>query len=167
MSLPGVAGPTGFFDPYGFCDDITVGEASRFREAEVTHGRVAMLASVGWLVQEQFHPLFGSNITGPAFGHFQEVEAVFPQFWELITFAIALAEGKRIATGWATPGQENFLKEDYVAGDLGFDPLGLLEGKTADEIKAMKTKELNNGRLAMIAWVGFCGQEAVSGSTLF
>jgi hypothetical protein len=31
---------------------------------QITHGRVAMLAAVGWLVQEVWHPLFGGSIEG-------------------------------------------------------------------------------------------------------
>jgi hypothetical protein len=52
-SLPGVSAPMGFFDPLGFCNGpaFTVSEAKRFREAEVTHGRVSMLAAIGWLVR--------------------------------------------------------------------------------------------------------------------
>ena len=33
----------------------------RWREAELTHGRVGMLASAGFLVQENFHPLFSAD----------------------------------------------------------------------------------------------------------
>ena len=33
-----------------------------YREVELKHGRVAMLASLGFLVGEQFHPLFGGDI---------------------------------------------------------------------------------------------------------
>ncbi len=72
-SLPGVSAPMGFFDPAGFCNSpaFTVSEAKRFREAEVTHGRVSMLAVLGWLVAEEYHPFFGGEIGGPAFRHFQ------------------------------------------------------------------------------------------------
>ena len=72
-SLPGVSAPLGFFDPLGFTSSptFTVSEAKRFREAEVTHGRVSMLAALGWLVAEEFHPFFGGEIGGPAFRHFQ------------------------------------------------------------------------------------------------
>ena len=71
--LPGVSAPLGFWDPLGFTSSptFTVSEAKRFREAEVTHGRVSMLAAVGWLVAEEFHPFFGGEIGGPAFRHFQ------------------------------------------------------------------------------------------------
>jgi hypothetical protein len=72
-SLPGAVAPLGFWDPLGFSSSptFTVSEAKRFREAEVTHGRVSMLAVLGWLVAEEYHPLFGGEIGGPAFRHFQ------------------------------------------------------------------------------------------------
>lgn len=57
----------------GYCSNpnFTVSEAKRFRESELTHGRVAMLATLGWIVQEEYHPFFGGQIGGPAFRHFQ------------------------------------------------------------------------------------------------
>ena len=63
LKAPGITAPLGFFDPAGFCDapTMTVSEAKRFRESEVTHGRVAMLAVLGWFVAEEFHPFFGAS----------------------------------------------------------------------------------------------------------
>ena len=48
----------------------------RYREAEVTHGRVAMLAVLGFLVSESFHPFFGGEIDGPAIYALGEVRKV-------------------------------------------------------------------------------------------
>jgi light-harvesting complex I chlorophyll a/b binding protein 1 len=49
---------------------------------------------------------------------------------------------------------------------LGFDPLGLKPTDPA-ELKEMQTKELNNGRLAMIAAAGMIVQELATGEKLF
>merc|ERR1719387_87998 len=58
------------------------------------------------------------------------------------------------------------MKEDHVPGDLGFDPLGL-KPKDPEKFKEMQSKELNNGRLAMIAAAGMIAQEYVTGQKLF
>merc|ERR1719213_641931 len=67
--LPGninvVGGSPLNFDPYGFLDGKSKLEVYRFRECELTHGRVGMLAAVGFIVQEKFHPLF-DGVGGPA-----------------------------------------------------------------------------------------------------
>jgi hypothetical protein len=177
FTLPGACAPTGvpgesFFDPFGFANSkgFSVSEAKRFREAEVTHGRVAMLATVGWVLQEEWHPIFPSE-GGPAFRHFQEVEGIFPQFWELVLLGIGTWELRRARIGWNEPtaakaGEQ--MRADYTPGEIGFDPLGLFP-KDADSQEAydLKTKELNNGRLAMIAWAGFAAQEEVDHVTIW
>merc|ERR1719453_770033 len=63
--LPGAIAPAGEFDPLGFSANVDELEMMRLREAELTHGRVGMLAAAGFLVQENFHPLFGYD-NGPA-----------------------------------------------------------------------------------------------------
>ena len=74
-SLPGITGPLGFFDPLGFCTsgDEKVSEAKiRFyREVELKHARVAMLAAVGFPLAEQFHPLFATD-DAPSYLAFQQ-----------------------------------------------------------------------------------------------
>ena len=51
---------------------------------------------------------------------------------------------------------------DYIPGDIGFDPLGL-KSEDTEEFRIMQTKELQNGRLAMLASAGFLAQESVDG----
>lgn len=171
LTLPGICAPTGFFDPAGFTDSpaFTISEAKRFRECEVTHGRVAMLATLGWLTQEEFHPLFGGQVGGPAFNHFQKVEGILPQFWEFILLAIGISEAARISIAYSNPKdnlKDEQIRADHIPGDLGFDPLNLYPTE-AQEQYDLKTKEINNGRLAMIAIAGFAAQEEVDHITIW
>jgi hypothetical protein len=166
--LPGVVAPTGFFDPLGFAQrGITLNEIKRNRESEVMHGRVAMLATVGYLVGESFPGPFG--LTGPANEQLAQVPA-FP--FTLLAGLIGAAELKRATIGWVEPDFGNWsntlwkLRDGYYPGDLGFDPLGFRPSdpkKFAD----MQTKELQNGRLAMIGAAGMCAQEIFNHKSIF
>jgi hypothetical protein len=173
-SLPGVTGPLGFFDPLGFCsaDDITKGRINFYREAELKHGRVGMLAALGFLVGENFHPLFGGNVDVPSYLAFQQTP--LQTFWPYVVFAIAIPEIFSVFS-FETPalfarrekgGMVWSIRSDYELGDLGFDPLGLKPTDPA-ELREMQAKELNNGRLAMIAAAGMIAQELATGNKLF
>jgi len=166
-TLPGITDPLGFFDPAGFCeqDGITEGKVRFYREVELKHGRVAMLASLGFLVAEQFHPLFGGSVDVPSFIAFQETP--LQTFWPAVTFLIAIAEVFSVFTFQNPAGNQPWtISVDHTPGDFGFDPLGL-KPTNAAELAEMQTKELNNGRLAMIAIAGMVGQELASGNKLF
>jgi len=167
QSLPGVTGPLGFFDPLGFCsaDDITEGKIKFYREVELKHGRVGMLAALGFLVGENFHPLFGGNIDVPSYLAFQETP--LQTFWPAVVAAIAIPEVFSVFS-FNSPfgGQPWSIRSDYASGDLGFDPLGMKPTDPA-ELAEMQTKELNNGRLAMIAAAGMIMQELATGNKLF
>jgi len=178
--LPGAVAPLGEFDPMGFTMNLPIQEIKRYREAEVTHGRVAMLATVGYLVQEKFHPFFGSVKTmGPANTHLTQVINYAPTLFLVLSTIIGTAEFFRAINGWEFPlkaiikNQEiksktwlTKLNDDYYPGDLGFDPAGF-KPTTAKEFEEMTTKELQNGRLAMIAIIGMMVQEQVTGQPLF
>merc|ERR1719421_2450986 len=88
--MPGVLPPVGFFDPVGFTSDLSEGRIRFYREVELKHGRVAMLASVGFLLAENFHPLFGGNIDVPSYLAFQQTP--LQTFWPAVVFTIAVAE---------------------------------------------------------------------------
>jgi len=173
-TLPGVSEPfPEVFDPLNLAATASIRDVRRWRESEIVHGRVSMLAALGFIVGEQledfpaFYNLDG-HITGPAIYQFQQVEARGGVFWEPLLVAIGLAESWRVAVGWANPKGTGFnsLKDDYEPGDLGFDPLNL---KPSDptELKVLQTKELNNGRLAMIAIAAFVAQELVEKAEIF
>lgn len=174
--LPGAPFTTDYnFDPLGFADGKDFETIKQYREAELQHGRVAMLAAIGMLVTEEpieFHPLFESNIKdiGPAIRHLDEVRAVSPAFFEILALIIGALEFNRALTGWTAPGDVmgtgRVFNEDYFPGDVGFDPLGLAP-EDADEFYALHTKELQNGRLAMLGFAGMVAQELVNGEEIF
>jgi hypothetical protein len=102
--LPGSSLPFKDFDPLGLMEGMSVEEIKRYRESEVTHGRVAMLASVGYLVGESsFHPLFGGAVLGPANSHLAQVQEVAPAFFTALTLAIGASELYRAKNGWNPP----------------------------------------------------------------
>ncbi|KAL3943090.1 MAG: hypothetical protein SGBAC_002823 [Bacillariaceae sp.] len=164
FGLPGVVAPTGYFDPIGFCQTgISLNDVKRYRESEVMHGRVAMLAVVGYLAGESFGGPF--NLAGPANDQLSQLP--LPAFL-LLTTGIAAAELKRATIGWVEPTKFKSLwalRENYYPGDLGFDPLGL-KPTDPEKFADMQTRELQNGRLAMIGIAGFCSQELVNHKTI-
>ena len=165
--LPGVTGPFGYFDPLDLTPD-TAEEVMLFREAELTHGRVAMMAALGYVVQEQFHPMF-SYADGPVIRELDQVLSTEngQLGGSILLMAIFFSEIYRARTGWMEPEVEmRSLRENYTPGELNFDPMGLLPKDEAG-ILSMKNKELNNGRLAMIGVAGMTVQELVTGDKLF
>jgi len=180
----GQTAPVGFWDPAGFSTYTSEGRMLFFREAEIKHGRVCMLATLGIIVGENFHPLFGGDKwDGPATQLFPFVKEVpLDAFWPLAciqTFALInwLEVKKSFPTldGTAFSGlwfMDNTSPEPFVAksgripGDLGFDPLGL-KPKTEKDLLELQNKELNNGRLAMLAAAGIIAQEVTTGKKIF
>jgi hypothetical protein len=169
--LAGVTEPLGFWDPLGFSEGKPDGRLRFYREVELKHARVAMLAALGFVVGEQYHPLFGGGIDTPAYKAFQETP--LETFWPLVVAAIAIPEINSVFT-FVDPaeskslakGEQWLIRDDHEPGDFGFDPLGL-KPEDPDELKELQTKELNNGRLAMISIAGMVAQELVSGEKLF
>merc|ERR1719337_283547 len=82
LDLPGALAPMGQWDPAGFTSQASDNDIRRYREAETQHGRVAMLAVIGFLVAESWHPLF-ADVTGPAIDHLTQVRQEYPAFFEI------------------------------------------------------------------------------------
>ena len=164
FGLPGSIAPIEEFDPANFLGDATKEQVYTWREAELTHGRVGMLAAAGFLVQEGFHPLFNA-VGGPAISQMPQLPA---GIWLAMMFGIGIAEGARVNRGWSDPTlPDHFfqkLRPTYIPGDLGWDPIGLKPTDPA-EFREMQTEELQNGRIAMIAAAGFMTQEPATGQT--
>ena len=161
--LPGAISPLGFFDPLGFTKDKGVDGVKRLREAEVMHSRVAMMATLGYIIGESTPTItYGMDV------HHTIANNQIPEIPGTVLFpfflTINIIEALRASKGWVEPGLGPLftLRENYYPGDIGFDPLGL-KPKDAKEFDNMAAKELSNGRLAMFAVAGMCVQEQING----
>lgn len=149
------------FDPLGFAKDLP--GLDNYREAEIKHGRLAMLAAVGWPASERLQPYFAKLIGAPdllAEGAKAPallnggLENINPLFFVGILAFTAFVETETLTA--------IKVKENRLVGDLGFDPLGFSKGKTEDVKRDYALKELQNGRLAMIGIVGYVAEEFVT-----
>jgi len=160
-TMPGVLPPLGFWDPWGLSTNAGDDTIAFYREAELKHGRVCMLASLGIIVGEKFHPFNGGaevDILG------MPIESTpYTSFFSSVVLAlIGFAELKSAARlqGLMTGDSK------FVAGDLGFDPLGI-KPKKESEFLELQNKEISNGRLAMLAVAGAIAQEQVTLQKIF
>jgi len=168
----GQLAPTGFFDPAGLSANIDGGKLLFYREAELKHGRVCMLASLGIIIQEKFHTL-QPDIDVPAVKllDFNFKDGSLHNLWYGAFLVLGAHEivfdvlgGKGSTPKWAL---EVYKPEaGQLPGDLGFDPLNI-KPKTPEKLLEMQNKELNNGRLAMLATAGIIAQEMVADQKIF
>ena len=132
-----------------------------FREAELKHGRVAMLATVGWLVQQAGVHLPGDlyTTTNPIDAFFNVGPSVMGQIFIFIGALESLAhKGKMSPSDMFDDGRK--------PGNFGaFAPP--LKGKTAAEMEVLELKELKNGRLAMLAIGGLVHSSIIAGTETF
>jgi light-harvesting complex I chlorophyll a/b binding protein 1 len=165
----------GYFDPSGFTVGASENKVRVFREAELKHCRIAMLAALGFFVGEQFHPLFDGEIDGASVDALQKSLELSGQVWVLPVLAVIFLEAisaVAIFRQSEDPGKTFELTSDYTPGDvlsplgITFDPLGL-KPKDPEKLKEIQTKELNNGRAAMIGILGMFTQEAITHEPIF
>merc|ERR1711985_167441 len=146
QEMPGVTEPLGFWDPLGFCSDekLTEGKLKFYREVELKHGRLGMLAALGIVVGENCHPLFGGDIDVPAYLAFQQTP--LQTFWPAVVLAIAIPEIYSVLSFNPVPGGQLWtINSDHDSGNLGFDPFEM-KPTDPEELKKMQTDELTNGR---------------------
>ena len=163
-----LAGDFGF-DPLGFADSYE--NLDSYREAEVKHGRLAMLAAAGWPLSELWDGGIANALgMDPALDEHGRVPSVLnggmgkvsPTYWlGCIGLAAALdVYGSHFASE----------RDGYVAGDLGFDPLDFYPRGGRDEEAGRREEprlsEIKHGHLAMITVTAFAFQEFASGTAV-
>lgn len=151
-----MAGDVGF-DPLGFAK--TSEDLINYREAEIKHARLAMLAAAGWPLSELFDKKLASLTGLPAILDKTDrapsvlnggLGKISPAYWAVCLLGAAAIDLYGIKKASNEPG--------YFPGNYQFDPLGMYP-KDAEGQKRMQLAEIKNGRLAMIAITGFAIQE--------
>ena len=154
--LAGETKPLDFFDPLGFSKDKTITEKMFLREAELKHGRLGMISALSIPLTEQI-------THRPAIYELSNNVDLF-----YIILAVMMAtETTFMVNGWENPFTTNKffqLKDTYQPGDLGFTDI---KDFSTPKNMGLLNKELNNGRLAMIASLGMITQELVTNQPLF
>merc|ERR1719271_1378149 len=112
-SMPGDVG----FDPLGFTTTITElgGDLAYVREAELMHGRQAMLATVGFVAPGLFGKLPIAWTKDVSLNPLEAQYQLPPEVVYQVAISIFIAESLRAQIIY---GKEN------VPGDHGFDPFG-------------------------------------------
>jgi len=130
----GAQPPLGFWDPVGFVSGEGAKDFRKYREAEIKHGRLAMMAAVGLLVQSLTRISGFEAVPGG-------IEAAwFPaeQVQNSLAFILVLIAGLETSVFVQDPNKE--------PGNFG-DPLNL-----GDYSFESRGRELNNGRAGMSAF---------------
>ena len=154
----GAQPPLGFFDPLGLVADGDEEKFARLRYVELKHGRISMLAVLGYLVAEAGIRLPGNvNYEGTSFGDIRNGFAAFNDIGgagigQIVAFVglLELAVMKDVTGEAEFPGD---FRNGYI--DFGWD-------KQSDEWKKKKrTIELNNGRAAQMGLIGLMFHDAL------
>jgi len=141
----GAVQPLGYFDPLGFCKEGDEQGFRKLRAAELKHGRVAMMASIGALGQhfirfpgfEKAHGTFGAMLScSPPVA--------------FLSFVVLFAASGVLELAWTD-------EKSREPGNFG-DPFGV--NMYNDD---MRNKEINNGRMAMISVLGIFAAELATG----
>jgi len=135
------------YDPLGLSKTYDV---NWLREAELKHGRVCMLAFLGWVSNDAGLKFPGEAFQGVSSLSAHDAMVKSGHMWGLLSF-VGLCE--LIHMSVVVPKLDGDW-EDWQPGNYGLDPLGL-------DTPSRREAELKNGRLAMLAFSGLVTQAAL------
>eukprot|EP00468_Gymnochlora_sp_CCMP2014_P013008 CAMPEP_0167752078 /NCGR_PEP_ID=MMETSP0110_2-20121227/6931_1 /TAXON_ID=629695 /ORGANISM="Gymnochlora sp., Strain CCMP2014" /LENGTH=333 /DNA_ID=CAMNT_0007637639 /DNA_START=95 /DNA_END=1096 /DNA_ORIENTATION=- len=167
------------WDHIGLAADPTT--FARYRETELIHARWAMAGALGCLVPELLSKYAGVNYQNPEWfkagsdifqkgvQYFGKPEVLDGQFPSIINAhnAVSLVFTQAVLMGAVEayrvnggPLGEKGADPMYPGGEF-FDPLGFAD--EPEKAAELKVKEIKNGRLAMVAMLGYYVQAIVTG----
>lgn len=173
----GVTEPCGskgvyYWDPANLAENMNASKLRAFRNAEIKHGRVCMLASLGWLVQEKFRiPWLNADKAPNGFKALQyylnlpretegESGTATAASAVLITIVFACGYIERNASDegrdpgdFGDPANWYALNREFNKGGGGFN----------SDLEFFRDCEINHCRLAMIGMLAAASAEYSSG----
>jgi len=157
----GAQAPLGFWDPLGLSADIDEEKFNRWRYIEIKHGRISMLAVLGYIVQSQTR--LPGLISTSANLSFADVPNGFPALSAIpaagLAQIVAFIGFMELFVMKDIEGTGNEFVGDFRNGalDFGWDSFD-------EETKLRKRGiELNNGRAAMMGILGILMHEQING----
>mmetsp|Transcript_18937 Transcript_18937/g.26703 ORF Transcript_18937/g.26703 Transcript_18937/m.26703 type:complete len:210 (+) Transcript_18937:47-676(+) len=150
------------FDPLGLTSSLDERGMRWFQAAEVKHGRVAMMATVGWLASiSGFH--FGGMLSSSEGISFADVAAAKTPF-EALGMVPESGLNQILFVIGAVEGFQEMRQPHYTlpGGNLPGD-LGAARAK-AEALPRLQAVEVKNGRLAMIGIASFVSATLLPGS---
>uniref|UniRef100_A0A7S1UUW1 Plastid light harvesting protein n=1 Tax=Grammatophora oceanica TaxID=210454 RepID=A0A7S1UUW1_9STRA len=160
--MAGSTMPIKSFDPLNLAEVGSDETLLWFRAAELKNGRVAMLATTGYIVQASgihFPGMLSKDISFESLSSmkpFDAWDAVPDAGKAQILFTILLAE-------LATESKDVHYTKGGALPEIVFPPVDF-SGVSAETLATKKNRELNNGRLAMIAIMSFISANNIPGS---
>ncbi|CAK0904536.1 unnamed protein product [Prorocentrum cordatum] len=183
----GVQPPTGFWDPAGYCSDGDAQEFYRRRCVEIKHGRVSMIACIGYIVPEYFKwPGYLSPSDGIKFAdvpHGLDAITRVPAvgWFQIVLFGLSMELFAAYQDPTKLPGKLSSrlvialteIRNKSIAGGVNnsgyeFGPFGIPNAPSIKDPEVRKQKlnaEIANGRLAMVAIMGLMFQNGTVGTT--
>jgi len=160
------------FDPLGLSEEY---DLYTMQESEIRHGRLAMLAVLGWPMSELLAPdwMLQENGCAPSvLNGFNPISfvgtALFFAAAGFFEYKTSLRRVNSTPMGVQHSEDMSDVWEYGVAGDYNFDPLGLYSciGDDAIARKGLRDVEISHGRSAMLGITGFAGWEALTGHAI-
>jgi hypothetical protein len=151
----GVQDPVGFWDPLGLSTDGNLQTFNRRRAIEFKHGRISMLACMGYITPE--YTKFPGFLSPSQSLKFSDV----PNGLAAISKVPALGWVQILCFIGFMEGRDGLKWDNESRGDIGWK---VITSDDPEVVKQKRAAELANGRLAMMAIIGMFFQDGLTGS---